>query len=95
LLAELKPYADAIYGPTTNRNFKALAADLETVRVPKEFLRDTQIKTANISEDIAADQFLMDALEDLACYVTARGGSAKRAKLTCAMASSILATASR
>jgi len=73
LLAQLKPYADTIYGPAAGkRDFTALATDLATVRMPEEFIRDSQIKTANISEDITGDRSLMDALENLACYMVAR-----------------------
>jgi hypothetical protein len=72
LLAELKPCAAAICGPPTEqRDFKALAEDMATVRMPEEFIRDTQIMAARISE-ASRDRHIMDALEELACYVIAR-----------------------
>jgi hypothetical protein len=72
LLAELKRYADTIYGPTEKRDFTALAEDMATVRMPEEFIRDTQIMAARISEATAEDRPVMDALEELASYVIAR-----------------------
>lgn len=77
LLAELKPYADTIYGPPTKgRDFEGLASDLAAMRMPEEFIRDSQIKTANICEGITGDRFLMNSFEDLACYVIVRLWSA-------------------
>jgi hypothetical protein len=72
LLAELKRYADTIYGPTAKRNFAALAEDMATVRMPEEFIHDTQIMAARISEAMAKDRTIMDALEELASYVIVR-----------------------
>jgi hypothetical protein len=73
LLREFLAFSDQIYGPVDlSRDFKALAEDMAVVPFPERFIRQTDLHTANISEQILRYPDITYAIEALSCYAAYR-----------------------
>jgi hypothetical protein len=80
LLREFLAFSDEIYGPLdpsrpikdSSRDFKALAEDMAVVPFPERFIRQTDLHTASISEQILRDPEITYRIEALSCYAAYR-----------------------
>jgi hypothetical protein len=73
LLREFLAFSEQIYGPLDlSRDFKALAEDMAVVPFPERFIRQTDLHTANISEQIVRNPEIKYYIEALSCYAAYR-----------------------
>ena len=83
LLREFLAFSEQIYGPLDpsrpikdlSRDFKALAEDMAVVPFPERFIRQTDLHTANISEQILRNPEINYCIEALSCYAAYRNTS--------------------
>jgi hypothetical protein len=76
LLREFLAFSEQIYGPLDlSRDFKALAEDMAVVPFPERFIRQTDLHTANISEQILRNPEINYYIEALSCYAAYRDTS--------------------
>ncbi len=72
LLREFLAFSGEIYGPLASRDLKALAEDMAVVPFPERFIRQTDLHTANISEQIVRNPEIAYYIEALSCYAAYR-----------------------